>query len=95
MSAKTSLHPAPKPEPAREAKTVAGAFELKALPYGSIASQALATASRHTGVPALVVAAAAVVLGYRVLKRSARFAVEVAVVVAVLAGASYAGWLRF
>lgn len=51
--------------------------------------------SSHTGVPALIVAAVLVVVGYRVLKRSARFFLEVALVAALLVAAAQAGWLRF
>lgn len=56
---------------------------------------AVAWLSAHTGVPALVVAAVLVVVGYRVLKRSARFAVEVALVTALLFAASELGWIRW
>ncbi|MDB4945488.1 MAG: hypothetical protein JWP97_5022 [Labilithrix sp.] len=51
--------------------------------------------SVHTGVPALVVAAVLVVVGYRVLKKSLRFFLEVALVAALLVAAAHAGWLRF
>lgn len=64
----------------------------------SVARQArgaVAWVSVHTGIPALVVAAVLVVVGYRVLKRSLRFFVEVALVVAALVAASHLGWLRF
>jgi hypothetical protein len=49
----------------------------------------------HTGVPALFVAALLVVLGYRILKRSARFALEVALVAAMLVMATELGWIRW
>ncbi|MBX3221016.1 MAG: hypothetical protein KF795_10900 [Labilithrix sp.] len=49
----------------------------------------------HTGVPALLVAAVLLCVGYRVLKRSARFAVEVAAVAVALAAASEMGWIRW
>jgi hypothetical protein len=51
--------------------------------------------SVHTGVPALVVAAVLLCVGYRVLKRTARFAVEVAAVALALAAASELGWIRW
>ncbi len=51
--------------------------------------------SLHTGVPALLVAAILVAVGYRVLKRTARFAVEVAAVALALVAASELGWLRW
>ena len=51
--------------------------------------------SLHTGVPALVVAAVLIAVGYRVLKRTSRFAVEVAAVTLALALAAELGWLRW
>ena len=51
--------------------------------------------SVHTGVPALVVAAVLVVVGYRILKKSARFLLELALVVALLVSATHAGWLHW
>jgi hypothetical protein len=49
----------------------------------------------HTGIPALLVAALLVVVGYRLLKRTARFAIEVCAIGLVLAAASELGWLRW
>lgn len=49
----------------------------------------------HTGVPVLLVAAVLVVVGYKVLKRGFRFALEVAVVAAALLFANEMGWLRW
>lgn len=51
--------------------------------------------SLHTGVPAVLVAAVLIAIGYRVLKRSARFAFEVAAVTLALVAASELGWLRW
>jgi hypothetical protein len=51
--------------------------------------------SLHTGVPALLVAAVLVCVGYRVLKRTARFAIEVAAVALALVAASELGWIRW
>jgi hypothetical protein len=59
------------------------------------ARKALHWLSTHTGIPALVVAAVLVVVGYRLLKRSARFAVEVMLVTACLVAATELGWIRF
>ena len=58
-------------------------------------AQALAWAEVHTGLPAIVVAAIVLVVGFKLFKRSLRFAVEVAVVVGVLGIASALGWVRF
>jgi hypothetical protein len=51
--------------------------------------------SVHTGLPALVVAAVLLAVGYRILKRSFRLLVEVALVAAALAAASGLGWIRW
>lgn len=66
------------------------------LPVGLVgAKAAVRWVSQHTGVPALIVAATLVVGGYRVLRRSMRFAIEVAVVAAALLAASHLGWIRW
>lgn len=51
--------------------------------------------SVHSGLPALLVAGVLVAIGYRVLKRSARFVVEVILVTLALAVASELGWIRW
>ncbi len=51
--------------------------------------------SVHTGLPALLVAAILVVVGYRLLKRTARFAVEVVVIALLLLAATHLGWVRW
>lgn len=61
----------------------------------SAARLAVRWLSLHTGLPALVVAAVLVVVGYRILKKSARFAVEVALVGALLVAATGAGWISW
>lgn len=72
------------------------------MPWSTIAASAAASAhfavrwlSHHTGLPALLVAAVLVVVGYRILKKSARFAVEVALVAALLVAATSAGWIHW
>lgn len=61
----------------------------------AFARTALHWLSAHTGVPVLVVAAVLVVVGYRVLERSARFAVEVVLVAALLVACAELGWIHF
>ena len=66
--------------------------------WGSIlagARGAVRYLSTHSGVPAVIVAALLVCLGYRVLKRGFRLAVEVVAVTVALAAASELGWLRW
>jgi predicted membrane-bound spermidine synthase len=71
---------------------------VSAIPWRSLEVSArlgMRWLSLHTGLPALVVAALVIVLGYRILKKSARFAVEVALVAALLLAATSAGWIRW
>jgi hypothetical protein len=71
---------------------------LSAFPWKSMENAvrfAVRWVSLHTGAPALVVAALLVVVGYRILKKSARFLLEVALVVVLLVAATHAGWLRW
>lgn len=49
----------------------------------------------HTGLPAVVLAAVSIVLGYKILKRSAKFALEVVVLTAALAAATELGWVHW
>jgi hypothetical protein len=73
-------------------------IRLWSLPWSTVASTgrfAIRWLSHHTGVPALVVAAVLVVVGYKILKKSARFAVEVALVAALLLMATSAGWIHW
>lgn len=55
----------------------------------------LRLASRHTGVPAVVIAAVALVLSRRIVRAAARLALEVAVVVAALLAATMLGWISW
>ena len=71
---------------------------LAALSWSSVLAGSKALVrwlSVHTGVPALLVAAVLLCVGYRLLKRSARFAVEVAAVALALVVASKLGWIRW
>ena len=68
------------------------------MPWTTIASAgrlAIRWLSVHTGLPALLVGAVLVVVGYRILKKTARFAVEVALVAALLVAATSAGWIQW
>jgi hypothetical protein len=87
---------------AKAAATIPGVVPPGAaslVPWWAVASAwariAIRWLSLHTGAPALVVAAVLVVVGYRILKKSARFAVEVALVAAGLVAATQAGWIRW
>jgi hypothetical protein len=56
---------------------------------------ALRAASHHTGLPVVLVGAIALVLSWRLVKRTFRLAVEVAVAVALLIAATRLGWVRW
>ena len=49
----------------------------------------------HTGLPVLVVTAILLVVGYRILKKSARFVAQVLVISLILLLASELGWIRW
>jgi hypothetical protein len=51
--------------------------------------------AEHTGLPALVVAAVLAAVGYRILKKSARFLVEVALLGLALLLFTELGWIRW
>jgi hypothetical protein len=51
--------------------------------------------SHHTGLPAIVVAAIAIVLSWRIIKRSFRLAVEVVIALMLLVVATRLGWLAW
>lgn len=72
----------------------ASASWLRGLSFESV-KQGVRWVSQHTGVPALVVAAILIAVGYRVLKKGARFAIEVAAVGLLLFAASEMGWIRW
>ena len=49
----------------------------------------------HTGLPVLGVTAILLVVGYRILKKSARFVAQVLVISLILLVASELGWIRW
>jgi hypothetical protein len=51
--------------------------------------------AHHTGIPVVVVAAVLLVLSWRIVKRTYRFALEVALVLAVLVMATKLGWIAW
>jgi hypothetical protein len=62
---------------------------------GAWARHAVRYLSQHTGVPALLVAAVLVAVGYRLLKRSFRFLMEVTLVAAALVAMTELGWIQW
>lgn len=63
--------------------------------FGPSIRLALAWASRHSGLPVIVVAAIAVVVSWRIFKRTMRFTVEVVAVVVLLLLATRLGWIAW
>lgn len=51
--------------------------------------------AQHSGIPALLVAAVLLVVGWRLVRKTFRFAVEVALVTAALFAATQLGWIRW
>jgi len=62
---------------------------------GAVLREGIGLASRHTGVPAILVASVAIVISWRMAKRAARFAAETALVCAALIAATALGWIHF
>jgi hypothetical protein len=78
--------------------TIPPLIRLWTIPWTTIAAAgrfATRWLSLHTGLPALVIGAVLVVVGYRILKKTARFAIEVALVAALLVAATSAGWIQW
>lgn len=57
--------------------------------------EALRWGAHHSGLPMVVVAAIVLVVSWRLFKRAARLAVEVAVVTAMLLAATRLGWITW
>ena len=62
---------------------------------GHAVRAALRWGSVHSGLPVVVVAAVAVVVSWRLAKRTARLALEVTVVTAALLAATRLGWIAW
>ena len=56
---------------------------------------ALRWASHHSGLPVMLIGGIALVLSWRLIKRSLRLTVEVAIAVALLFAATRLGWLTW
>jgi hypothetical protein len=56
---------------------------------------ALRWGSQHTGLPVILVAAIALVVSWRIFKRTLRFTIEVVVAVALLLVATRLGWITW
>ncbi len=61
----------------------------------SWARTAIRYLAQHSGIPALLVAAVLLVVGWRLVRKTFRFAVEVALVTAALLAATQLGWIRW
>jgi hypothetical protein len=56
---------------------------------------ALRWAAHHTGLPVILVSAIAIVVSWRLFKRSLRLAIEVVVAVTLLVAATKLGWIAW
>jgi hypothetical protein len=56
---------------------------------------ALRWGAHHTGLPVVLVAALAIVLSWRLIKRGFRLALELVIAVALLVVATHLGWLSW
>jgi len=56
---------------------------------------ALRWGSEHSGLPVIVVAGIALVVSWRIFKRTVRFAVEVVIAVGLLLCATRLGWIAW
>ena len=75
-------------------------FDLRWVPtwlpaLGGGLRSGLRAAAHHTGLPVVVVAAIALVLSWRLLKRTMGLAVEVVIAVGLLVAATRLGWVRW
>jgi hypothetical protein len=64
-------------------------------PLGHSVRHFLALGAKHTGLPAVLLAAIVLVVSFRIARFAARFAVQVAVVATLLVFATRLGWLRW
>ncbi len=62
---------------------------------GAHAERAIQTIAKHSGVPAVVVAALALVIAFRLARRTLHLLVEVALAFVLVLAATKAGWIRF
>jgi len=62
---------------------------------GAEAVRGVNVLARHTGIPAVLVAAIALVVAFRLARRAIHLVVEVALALALVLAATRAGWIRF
>jgi hypothetical protein len=62
---------------------------------GGQAGRWIQVAARHSGIPAVLVAALALVLAFRLARRALHLVVEVGLALALVLAATKAGWIRF
>lgn len=61
----------------------------------ALARHAVRFLALHTGLPVLVITAILLVVGYRVLKKSARIVAQIVAISLILLAASELGWIRW
>ncbi len=60
---------------------------------GQVLKHAIVALSHHTGIPVVIVAAAALVVSWRLARKAGRLAVELAVAAAAVGLATKMGWI--
>jgi hypothetical protein len=82
------------PLPFALVRVLSWATSLARLGWGA-AGKGLVTLSHHTGVPVAVLAAAGMVLSFRLARRASRLAVEFAIALTLVVFATRLGWIRW
>jgi hypothetical protein len=62
---------------------------------GAEAARVVNLLARHTGIPAVLVAAISLVVAFRLARRAIHLVVEVTLALALVLAATKAGWIRF
>ncbi len=78
-----------------DARTILGELPRMGHDAGASVRLVLRWAAQHTGLPTVLVAALAIVLWWRFVRRTLRLAVEVLVALAFLVAATRLGWLTW
>ena len=82
------------PLPPALARVTSWALGLLRLGWGA-SGKGLVARSHHTGIPVVILAAAALVVSFRIARRASRLAVELVVALTVVIAATKLGWIRW
>lgn len=82
------------PPPLGLARAISWALGMSRVAWGA-SGKWLVALSHHTGVPVVLLAAVALVLSYRMIRRASRLFLEVFVALAVVVVATRLGWIHW